>query len=127
MASITTLDGMQYLFDPGVIAAVADRDELTGENVTVVYGLTPQGQRVSEPVGTLLQRLNLASAFAKLTRADGSAILINGKSVSVARQPVPGQDPQGVNAVIFAGAITQRVREPLDAVRQAINRVGGNL
>ena len=127
MANITTVDGLKYLFDPGAITAVADSDELTGEKVTVIYGLTAQTQKVSEPVAALLQRLNLASALAKFTRPDGSSVLINGKSVSVARQPVPGQDPVGVNAVIFVGSMTQRVREQLDDVRQAVNRAGGNL
>jgi hypothetical protein len=118
---------MKYLFDPGAIVAVADRDELTGASVTVIYGLTAQEQKVSESVAALLQRLSLASAFAKLTRPDGSSVLINGKAVSVVRQPVPGQDPAGVNAVIFAGGVTQSVREPLDTVRQAINQAGGRL
>ena len=127
MADITTVGGLKYLFDPGAITAIADSDELTGEKVIVIYGLTAQTQKVSESVAALLQRLNVASAFARFTRPDGSSVLINGKSVSVVSQPVPGQDPEGVNAVIFAGSITQRVREQLEEVRQAVNRVGGNL
>jgi hypothetical protein len=86
MANLTTLDSMQYLFDPGAIAAIADRDELTGADATVVYGLAPQGLKATESVDALLRRLGLASAFAKLTRPDGSSILIHGGSVSVVRR-----------------------------------------
>ena len=127
MADITTLDGVRFLFDPGAIAAVADRDAGATQPGTVIYGLAPAALRVSGSVDALLQRLGLASSFVKLTRADGSPILINGKSVGVARQPLSGEYASGVSSVVFAGSFTTGVRESLDEVRQAINRVGGHL
>ena len=127
MADITTVDGVRFLFDPGAIAAVADREAGATTPGTVVYGLAPGALRVSESVDALLQRLRLASSFAKFTRADGSPILLNGKAVAVARQPLAGEYAAGVNSVIFAGTFTAGVRESLDDVKQRISRVGGNL
>jgi hypothetical protein len=127
MADITTADGVRFLFDPGAICAIADRDAGATAPGTVIYGLAPAALRVGESVDALLQRLNAASSFARFTRADGSPVLINGKAVAVARQPLPGEFAPGVNSVVLAGAFTAGVRESLDEVRQGINRAGGNL
>jgi len=127
MADITTLDGLRFLFDPGAISAIADRDAGATPPGTVIYGLAPAALRVSESVDALLQRLGLASSFARFTRADGSPILINAKSVAVVRQPLSGEYAAGVNSVVFAGSFTTGVRESLDDVKQGINRAGGHL
>lgn len=127
MADITTVDGLRFLFDPGAICAIADRDVGATPPGTVIYGLAPAALRVSESMDALLQRLGLASSFAKLTRADGSPILINAKSVAVVRQPLSGEYAAGVNSVVFAGSFTTGVRESLDEVRQGVKRAGGNL
>ena len=127
MADITTVDGLRFLFDPGAISAIADRDAGATAPGTVIYGLAPAALRVSGSVDSLLQRLGLAASFARFTRADGSPVLINGKAVAVVRQPLSGEFAAGVNSVVFAGGFTAGVRESLDDVRQGINRVGGNL
>lgn len=127
MADITTLDGMRFLFDAGAVSAIAERDAGATAPGTVIYGLAPAALRVGESVDALLQHLGLASSFARLTRADGSPILINGRSVAVVRQPLSGEYAAGVSSVVFAGSFTAGVRESLDEVRQAINRVGGRL
>jgi|SRR6185312_1027792 len=127
MADITTVDGVRFLFDPAALAAIADRDAGATAPGTVIYGLAPAALRVGESVDGLLQRLGLASSFARFTRADGSPILINGKSVAVARQPLAGEYAAGVNSVLFAGSFTAGVRESLDEVRQGIKRAGGGL
>jgi hypothetical protein len=127
MADITTVEGLRILFDPAAIAAIAGSDGQTGATGAVIYGLGPEGLTVGESTAALIKRLSLASSLAKLTRPDGSPIWINGKSVSVARQPSPGEYQAQVQSVIFAGAIKQAVREMLDDVRQAIDRAGANL
>jgi hypothetical protein len=127
MAAITTVEGLRILFDPAAIAAIAGSDGQTGATGAVIYGLGPEGLTVGESTAALIKRLSLASSLAKLTRPDGSPIWINGKSVSVARQPSPGEYQAQVQSVIFAGAIKQAVRETLDDVRQAIDRAGANL
>lgn len=127
MADITTVDGVRFLFDSGAIAAVADRDAGASTAGTVIYGLAPGPLRVSESVDALLLRLNLAASFARFTRADGSPVLVNAKSLAVARQPLPGEFATAVSSVIFVGALAQGIRESLDDVKQAINRLGGKL
>lgn len=127
MADVTTVDGVRFLFDPGAVSAIADRDAGATVPGTVIYGLAPAGLRVSGSVDSLLQRLGLAASFARLTRADGSPVLINGKAVAVARQPLAGEYTTGVSTVVFAGSFAAGVRESLDEVRQGINRAGGNL
>src|SRR5487761_531147 len=89
MADITTVEGMRYLFVPGAISAIAESLGGTGTGGAVIYGLDADWVKVSESPDALLQRLNLTSSFARLTRPDGSSVLINGKSVSVVRQPLP--------------------------------------
>ena len=126
MADITTVEGLRVLFDPAAISAVANSDGQAGAAGTVIYGLLAEGVTVGESASALLQRLNLTSSFAKLTRLGGSPVLINCKSVSLARQPASGEYPAEIRSLIFAGAIKQAVRESLDEVKQAINRAGGN-
>jgi len=127
MASITTVDGIQFLFDLDALCAIADGDEQTGASGTVIYGLAPKGLRVNESIDAVLQRLGLTSAFAKFTRADGSLVLVNGKSVNVARQPFAGEYAPEVRSVIFTDVLTLGVHEQLDEVRQAVNHAGGKL
>lgn len=127
MADITTVEGLRVLFDSAASSAIAGSDGQTGVNGSVIYGLGPEGLTVSESTAALVRRLNLTSSLARLTRPDGSPVSINGKSVSVARQPTSLEYATGVHSVIFAGALKQAVRETLDDVKQAINRVGGNL
>jgi hypothetical protein len=130
MADITTVEGVKYLFVPSAISAIADTDDRTGIAGTVVYGLDADRVRVSESAAALLQRLKLASSFARLTRPDGSPVLINGKSVSVARQPLPEEyapEAPDVNSVIFVGTLKQALRESLDDVRRALGSTGVNL
>lgn len=127
MADITTVEGLRVLFDPAAIAAIAGADLQTGVAGAVIYGLASEGLTVGESTDALIQRLNLSASLAKRTRPDGSPILINGKSVSFARQPSSMEYGAAVRSVVFAGALKQAVRETLDDVKQAINRVGGNL
>lgn len=110
MADITTVDGVRFLFDPGAVCAIADRDAGASTPGTVIYGLAPAAVRVSESVDALLQRVGVASSFARLTRADGSPILLNAKSVAVARQPLSGEYAAGVNSVVFAGTFSAGVQ-----------------
>lgn len=130
MADITTVEGVKYIFVPAAISAVAEGDDRTDTAGTVIYGLDADRVRVSESAAALLQRLNLTSSFASFTRPDGSSVLINGKSVTVVRQPLSGEygpEAPGINSVMFVGTLKQALREPLDAARQALGRVGVNL
>lgn len=129
MADITTVEGIKYLFVPAALSAIAETDDRTGLAGTVIYGLDADRVRVGESVPALLQRLNLTSSFAKFTRPDGSPVFINGKSINVVRQPLPGGVEYGpeVQSVVFVGTMKQALREPLDAVRQALGRIGVNL
>jgi hypothetical protein len=127
VAEITTVEGLRVLFDPAAVAAIAADDQQTGLARAVIYGLAPEGLTVGESTDALIRRLNLAASLASLTRPDGSPVWINGKSVSVARQPAPMEYGAEVRSVAFAGALKQAVREALDDLRPAINRAGGNL
>ena len=127
MADITTVEGLRVLFDSAAISAIAGSEGQTGVSGAVIYGLAPEGLRVSESTDALVQRLRLSSSLAKLTRPDGSPIWVNGKSVSVVREPASLEYAATVHAVVFAGALEQAVLETLDDVKQAINRVGGSL
>jgi hypothetical protein len=127
VADLTTVDGVDFIFDPAQISAVADHDADTGEAATVIYGLSAGTIRVQEAVSSLLGRLNLATSFAKLTRPDGSPIWANARAVGVVRQPLPGEGDARVRAVLAIGALMQGVTESLSEVRRAVNQCGGKL
>jgi len=102
MAELITVDGIQYYFDPGQIAAISDRDPSTGNATTCVFGLSPSGYlRVAESVQELMSRVKLASKFGKLTRADGASIWVNASLVNSIRSRA-ASDRKDVNSVVFS-------------------------
>jgi hypothetical protein len=127
MAELTNNQGMQFLFDPKAVSAIADRDADTGEAVTVVYGLTAGPLRMAEPVDAFLNRVGLTPVFAKLTRPNGSAVWISCKGIKVARPPLADEYAPAVRSVLALGTLLQGVAETLAEVRQAVNAHGGSL
>ena len=125
MAELTTVDGGKFTFDPASIVALADHDANSGQAVTCIYGLSAGQLKINEPAGAFLDRIGIASSFAKLTRPNGSLIWINGKAVSTLRAPLPGEYVSGVQTVISVGSLTQGVTEDMAAARVAINACRG--
>jgi hypothetical protein len=64
---------------------------------------------------------------AKLTRPDGSAVLIDPLAVSSIRGVVPGEYPDGVQTVLTMGRLTQGVRETAAVATAAIRIRGGKV
>jgi membrane-bound lytic murein transglycosylase B len=64
---------------------------------------------------------------AKLTRPDGSPVLIDPLAVSSIRGVVPGEYPDGVQTVLTMGRLTQGVRETAAAATAAIRIRGGKV
>jgi hypothetical protein len=114
MATLTTVEGAQYYFDPKGIVAISDHDPSTGRAVTCVYGISTAYLHVAAPAQQFITGLTNAGEYKQLTRADGSPIWINTSAVTSIRSHVT-TDPAGVNAVIVAGPITQSIKESADA------------
>ena len=127
MATLTTVDGTQFAFDPDTVAAITDRDTDTGAAATCVYGITQGGLHIAESVNAFLSRLGIMAKFAKLTRPNDSPVWIHGEAVSSIRTPLPDEHTDGINAVVTTGALTQRVKETLAAAVTEINAHGGKL
>lgn len=127
MATLTTVEGAQIDFRPDAVVAVADRDAITRAAVTCVYGIANSAVHISEPVAGFLGRLGVEGKFARLTRADGAPIWINGAAVTTLRSPLPDEYVATVNTVISVGSFTQGVEESPAAARAAINAHGGSL
>ena len=127
MATVASVDGYQYSFDPAKVCAVADHDADTGLAITCVYGILKARLEISETVAAFLNRLGITAQFAILTRPNGSNIWINGSSVSVIRQPLPYEYVPAVHAVVIAGSLTQGVSEDLAAATAAVNAHGGKM
>jgi hypothetical protein len=127
MAELTTLDGLQLFFDPSAIAAVADHDADTQQAVTTVYGLTAGRLRISESVPDFLNRIAVTSAFARLTRLDGTFIWVNCAALKVIRSPLPGEYADAARTVFSIGTLIQAVKDSLADARVAVNSPGGNL
>jgi soluble lytic murein transglycosylase-like protein len=64
---------------------------------------------------------------AKLTRPDGSPVLIDPLAVSAIRAAVPGEYPDGVQTVLSMGRLTQGVREDIRVATAAIRIRGGKV
>ena len=117
MPVLTTTRGLDIVFRADAIIAVADRDPEGGADVTCVYGLGPNFQKIAEPVDTFLTRIGKVERFARFTRPNGSPIWFNVDTVDVAMTAQEGLFGAEVKAVIVAGPMTQSVKETLDAVR----------
>ena len=127
MATLTTIGALQITFVARAISAIADHDASTGQAVTCIYGLSNNDMQIRESVPAIMARLKIANKFAQLTRANGSPVWLNGSAVTSLRPPLPNEYVAGVNTVIFAGVLTQGVKEPPDVVTTAINARGGDL
>ena len=97
MAMLTTVDQLQYYFDPKGIVALSDHDPSTGKAVTCVYGISTAYLHIGESVQQLMTRLQIAANFGQVTRADGSPMWINNSAVTSIRSRV-STDPAGVNS-----------------------------
>ncbi len=126
MASLTTIDGTEFHFDPSALLAVADHAADSGEAVTTVYGLTAGWLETRERADGLLQRIGASGTFAKLTRPDGSAVWVNCKVVSVVRPSTEEEDP-AAHAVVSVGTLNQAVKETTTQIAEAVNDRGGSL
>ena len=64
---------------------------------------------------------------AKLTRPDGSTVLVDPMAVSAVRATLPGEYPVGVNSVLSMGRLSQGVREDPSVAKAAIRVRGGRV
>lgn len=127
MADLTTIDGLQFHFDPSVVTAVADHDADTLDAVTTVYGLSDRPLRLAETAEGFLARIGVAQTFAKLTRLNDTFIWVNCVAVTVIRSPLPYEYAAVAQAVVSVGALTQAVKETLNQVKEVVNARGGRL
>jgi hypothetical protein len=127
VAELTTIDGLQFHFDPGAVTAVADHDADTLQAVTTVYGLTDGRVRLAETPEGFLARIGVASSFVRLTRPNDTFIWVNCAAVTVVCSPPADQYPVAAKALVTVGTLTQAVRETPGAVKEAVNARGGRL
>jgi hypothetical protein len=127
VADLTTIEGLQFHFDPAAVTAVADHDADTLQAVTTVYGLMAGQLRLSETPEAFLNRIGVASSFAKFTRLNDTFIWINCTAVSVVRSPLPGEYPAVAKAIVCVASLTQAVKETVAQVKQMVNAHGGKL
>lgn len=80
-------------------------------------------------VGAILGKSSDGSAIdaVKLTRPDGSDVLIDPLAVSAIRAVLPGEYPEGIQTVLTMGRLTQGVRETAAAATAAIRIRGGKI
>jgi hypothetical protein len=121
MASLTTVDGYQYYFDPNGVVAISDHDPSTGQLLTCVYGISASGYlRIGGTLQNFLASLGTAAAkFGQVTRADGAALWVNGAAVTSVRS-CASTDGVGANAVIFAAGTNYAVQETAAAAAHAL-------
>jgi hypothetical protein len=126
MATLTTVEGIQYNFDPSTVVAVSDHDPATKQAVTCVYGVTGNYLKVKENIQEFLSRLNITANFAPLTAPNGGAVWLNGSSIAAIRGRVAG-DARGANAVVYTSSITQWLKDSVADAVTALDAHGGKL
>lgn len=127
MADLTTIDGLQFHFDPSAVTAVADHDADTLQAVTTVYGLTDGRVRLAETPEAFLARIGVAQSFIKLTRPNDTFVWVNCTAVTVIQSPPPDQYPAAAKSLVTVGGLVQAVKETPGEVKQAVNAHGGKL
>lgn len=111
MASLTTVDQVQYYFSPNSIVAISDHNPSTRSAVTCVYGLSMRAfLPIQESVQEFLSRLNIAANFVQLTGPSEVLYWINTSSAVSVCPPAMGA-PVGTNAVVWAGSTNFFVTE----------------
>ena len=68
-----------------------------------------------------------ARSFARLTRPNGDAVMINGFAVTQVRAPIPGEYASGVHAVVAMGRLSQGVRESVAQATRLLRAHGGRV
>jgi len=74
--------------------------------------------------GTLGSPVEKSSALARLTRPDGALVAVDASRVAGIRPVLPGEYPEGVNAVVKVGQTEQAVRETVTAASDILRRSG---
>jgi hypothetical protein len=123
---LTTVEGIQYNFDPSTVVAVSDDGPATGQAVTCVYGVMVNYLKINESIQEFLSRLKITTNFALLTGPNGASIWMNGSSASAIRGLLLGDAP-GVNAVVYTSSISQGVKESVGDAIAALDAHGGKL
>lgn len=68
-----------------------------------------------------------ARSFARLTRPNGDAVMINGFAVTAVRAPIAGEYASGVHAVVAMGRMSQGVRESVVQATRLLRAHGGRV
>jgi hypothetical protein len=123
MAILTTLDGRQITFSPSTVTVITDYDVFTHAAVTCVYGIRKAMVMTAEAAPALMERLDIQSKVATLTRPTGRAIWIVADAVTTVSEPASNSFTEGVRSVIEIGSIRMGVAESLD---EATNKINAN-
>jgi Transglycosylase SLT domain len=116
---------------PAMFAAYNAGPERVDDLLTRGKPLPDETQAYVSRVGNILDKFGgpdgTSIKAAKLTRPDGSPVLIDPMAVSSIRATQPGEYPVGVLSVISMGRLTQGVREDLSVAIAAIRIRGGRV
>src|SRR5581483_6369011 len=77
---------------------------------------------VKAVAGSLGSSLEKSSTLARLTRPDGGLVALDASRVSGIRPVLPGEYPDGVNAVVKVGQVEQAVRETVTGASDILRR-----
>ena len=129
MAKLTTLNGKKIEFTPGSVVAVTDHDlnEIGGNEVTCIYGITAGAINIAQPIKDFIAGLGLAGEFFAINLLNGLTAYLSAPAVKSVLEPEPGVYSDAVKAVISVGDLTIAIAEDMDSLTKAINAHGGNV
>jgi hypothetical protein len=116
---------------PAMFAAYNAGPERVDDLLARGTPLPAETQAYVSRVGNILDKSGGPDATsinaAKLTRPDGSTVLVDPMAISSVRAALPGEYPVGVNTVLSVGRLTQGVREDPSVAKAAIRVRGGRV
>lgn len=124
MAHVATTALRDLWFDASRIVMVVPG---TAGRGATVHGIADGAVEVVEMPAALLQRLGIDLQFARLTRPDGSPVLLRATSVAWLRAPFQAEHPSPVRSVVSLGSRVQGVTEPVETVLDALRQAGAQL
>jgi hypothetical protein len=127
LAELNSLDGINYVYDPGKITALYALNRIVpgpgpGPLAQHVYGITTNPIPIGGTAAAFLASLKIQDKFATFTGSNGSMYVL-ATAITMLLAHHAGVTDANVKCVVFLGSQIFQVREDVPTVRGLINAI----